>query len=596
MPKRSRKTTDLPVKGGWDTLPHGLGSLQGQPSLQAQSVNEEGAALEASRTATLVGETTSKSERYDANASEASGKRWESAASRPLGSLSNVSARKAIPGPASTASSDAVVLPLAYTPRPRGPQKTARDGPDEQTFNEARFIESTAPRRSERIRSMRNRLAQDTTPRILAGEGPESDQPLNEENSSYQVQKISDQHESTKAHPTADGFRKPTHQTTGSSSALHLDDDESVMDQQPRKAKKARKTKDNPYGLTPGQTPFPEWQAPSSEQCEEVYQLLVDMHSDVNSQAPSVIPAPSLSVAGCGEVPCVLDALLRTILSGATTFDNADRMIKGLAEKFGVLEEGTGKGSIDWGRVRESPIEDVVDAIRVGGLGNNKANTIKAILEMVYQESVEKHLLRVEAPDPTEQPPLEMTDSQNTSGVRKTERTHLSLDHLHTFSVEEAMKAFTNYPGVGVKTAACVVLFCLRRPCFAVDTHVDKFARWLRWVPEKATVDEVFSHLEVRCPDRLKYGLHQLFIRHGKTCSRCRRSTVEGTEEWEASACPLEHLLDRFDKRRSKAKPKRGPRAADINKEVDGTVDTDRTQEFGGSGVREDDVSSQEKV
>ena len=310
----------------------------------------------------------------------------------------------------------------------------------------------------------------------------------------------------------------------------------------------------------PGETPFPDWTGPTADQCEEVYRLLADMHDDVQPQAPEVIPAPSLEVAGCGEVPSVLDALLRTLLSGATTFDNADKMIKGLVQKFGILEEGIGKGSIDWNKARLSPVEDVTNAIRVGGLGNNKAKHIKAILDMVYQEMVERRDAYMEERKTGIKATVigasAKTDGQKDLEILKTEKSILSLDHIRDLSVNEAMKEFVKYPGVGVKTSACVILFCLQRPCFAVDTHVDKFSRWLRWVPQKATVDDVFSHLEVRCPDHLKYGLHQLFIRHGKTCGKCRRGTVEGTEEWKTIVCPLEHLIDRFDKRQTKAKPK----------------------------------------
>ncbi|KAI5867803.1 DNA glycosylase [Durotheca rogersii] len=285
------------------------------------------------------------------------------------------------------------------------------------------------------------------------------------------------------------------------------------------------------------------------------------MHDDVRAQAPEVIPAPSLEVAGCGEVPSVLDALIRTVLSGATTFENADKMIKGLTKKFGVLTEGIGEGSIDWNNVRTSPIEDLVGAIRCGGLGNAKAKSIKGILDMVYQENIERREAYLREKQTGEQADVfaaaDKTKGQKDLEILKTDKNILSLDHIHGLPADEAMRQFTKYPGVGVKTSACVILFCLQRPCFAVDTHVNKFSKWLGWAPEKATEDDVFSHLEVRCPDHLKYGLHQLFIRHGQTCEKCRRSTAEGTDSWrKLEECPLESLLNRYDKRQSKAKPK----------------------------------------
>ncbi|RWA06442.1 hypothetical protein EKO27_g8657 [Xylaria grammica] len=311
-----------------------------------------------------------------------------------------------------------------------------------------------------------------------------------------------------------------------------------------------RKTKDNPYGLTPGRSPFPDWQAPSAAQCEEVYRLLADRHGEVTQ--PATIPAPSLEVAGCGEVPSVLDALLRTLLSGAVTFDGADNMMKAIAQKYGALDDELAKGSINWNKIRLATMEELEDTIRIGGLANRKSTAIKGILDMVYQDNIDRreaYLTEKATGVPANvYGAAEKTQSQKDLEILKTERNILSLDHLHGLSVDEAMKQFTKFPGIGVKTSACVILFCLQRPCFAVDTHVHRFSRWLGWAPAKADENDTFSHLEVRCPDHLKYGLHQLFIHHGKQCGRCKGSTVEGTKGWDTIVCPIEHLLVRGKK------------------------------------------------
>ncbi|KAI0487497.1 DNA glycosylase [Xylaria cf. heliscus] len=311
-----------------------------------------------------------------------------------------------------------------------------------------------------------------------------------------------------------------------------------------------RKTKDNPYGLTPGRSPFPDWQAPSPAQCEEVYRILTDIHGEVKQ--PAAIPAPSLEVAGCGEVPFVLEALLRTLLSGAVTFEGADHMVKAIIAKYGVIEDDLAKGSINWNKVRLSTIEELEDTIHIGGLANRKARAIMGTLDMVYQDNIDRReaylVERASGVPATIYGASEKTEGQKDLEILKTERNILSLDHLHGLSADEAMRQFTKFPGIGVKTAACVILFCLQRPCFAVDTHVHRFSRWLGWAPPKADENDTFSHLEVRCPDHLKYGLHQLFIHHGKHCGRCKMSTVEGTKDWEVVVCPLEHLLVRAKK------------------------------------------------
>ncbi|KAI1091978.1 DNA glycosylase [Rostrohypoxylon terebratum] len=329
-----------------------------------------------------------------------------------------------------------------------------------------------------------------------------------------------------------------------------------------RMRRAAKKTKDNPYGLTPGVSPFPSWSPPNAEQCEEVFNLLSEMHDNVMTQSPEVIPPPSLEVTGCGEVPSLLDGLLRTYLSTAVSMDGSNRMLQNIAEKFGVLKGGIGDGSVDWNKVRLSPTQDLYDAIRQGGLATEKSKNIKAILDMVYQENVERRDAYLEERKTGLQANVfaaaNKTDGQKDFEIQAVEQNILSLEHLRGLPKDDVMKHLNKYPGIGVKTSACVILFCLRIPCFAVDTHVHRFARWLGWVPENANADDTFSHLEVRCPDDFKYGLHQLFIQHGKLCGKCKANTAEGTKDWDIlDECLLESLLRRFGKRQAKTKAQR---------------------------------------
>jgi endonuclease III len=320
-----------------------------------------------------------------------------------------------------------------------------------------------------------------------------------------------------------------------------------------------KKGKDNPYGITPGFSPFPEWITPSADACEEVHRILADAHSDCRHTQPQERPAPSLEVAGCGEVPAVLDALIRTLLSGATSMANSNMAIQGLHQRYGVQEEGSGKGSVDWNNVRLSSEEDLIEAIKRGGLAKTKAKHIKLILDMVYEENQVRRAAYLEEKETGVAANVagaeSKTQGQKDLEIFKTERDILSLDHIYGMTPDEAMRQFTKYPGIGVKTASCVILFCLGQPSFAVDTHVWRMCKWLKWVPEKASPDETFGHCNVHVPNHLKYGLHQLFIWHGKNCGRCRANTSEGTKDWDNVVCPLEHLLTRGGKRKSTAKP-----------------------------------------
>ncbi|KAL2871384.1 uncharacterized protein BJX67DRAFT_389037 [Aspergillus lucknowensis] len=314
---------------------------------------------------------------------------------------------------------------------------------------------------------------------------------------------------------------------------------------QPTPEKKKRIKKANSYGLTPGTTPFPEWAHPTPEECEEVNTLLSSIHGEV--VPPTTIPEPSLTVTGCGEVPSVLDALIRTLLSGATTGKNSAMAFNGLVQRFGILKEGIGKGSVNWDAVRQASVKDVFEAIKSGGLADIKSKNLKAILDMVYAENQERRdILVKDEPSKLD----DKSEGEKQYEIACADQHFLSLNHLHSLSTEEAMTELVKYPGIGPKTAACVLLFCLQRPCFAVDTHIFRICKWLNWVPpDKATEITAFSHLEVRIPDHLKYSLHQLFIRHGKSCPRCRAITGQSSAGWD-EGCVIDHLVTRTGKRK----------------------------------------------
>lgn len=345
---------------------------------------------------------------------------------------------------------------------------------------------------------------------------------------------------------------------------------------------KKGKAKNSNYGLTPGQTPYPNWPHPTAEECEEVNRLLSKVHGKV--QAPKTIPEPSLEVSGCGEVPSVLDALIRTRLSAATSGTNSSRAFAGLVSKFGILKEGIGKGSVDWNKVRQANTKEIFEAIKSGGLADVKSKDIKKILQMVWEENQARRNALLSSPDKAPGSSNEAAEEKNAE-VEKAEQDVVSLDHLHLLSNDDAFNALTKYPGIGPKTASCVLLFCLQRPSFAVDTHVFRLCKWLGWVPPPGdaaglapgakgtfagpTRNSTYAHCEVRIPDDLKYPLHYLFIKHGKTCPRCRAITGENSEGWE-KGCVIDHLVQRsggrkgdFDSpvkavkgKKSKAKPK----------------------------------------
>lgn len=57
-----------------------------------------------------------------------------------------------------------------------------------------------------------------------------------------------------------------------------------------------------------------------------------------------------------------------------------------------------------------------------------------------------------------------------------------------------------------------------------MDTHVHRIAKWLGWVPPTASLEHACFHLDLKIPNELKYSLHNLLIRHGRSCAECKGS------------------------------------------------------------------------
>jgi len=214
--------------------------------------------------------------------------------------------------------------------------------------------------------------------------------------------------------------------------------------------------------------------------------------------------------------------------------------------------------------VRLASQPEVFEAIKSGGLANNKSKDIKAILDMVYEENQARYAALKKEQDAKAEGPAgsenEPAQEKNTE-IARAEGGVLSLDHLHLLSNEEAFARMVEFPGIGPKTASCVLLFCLQRPSFAVDTHVFRLCQYLSWVPKEVEKGQppvnretTFAHCEARVPDDLKYPLHQLLIKHGKECPRCRAATSTGSERWE-EGCPIEHLVTRHGAKKGEVSP-----------------------------------------
>lgn len=169
--------------------------------------------------------------------------------------------------------------------------------------------------------------------------------------------------------------------------------------------------------------------------------------------------------------------LVQTILSQNTSDRNSHRAFASITTSFS-----------NWEKVTDASISQIADTIRAGGLGEIKARYIKQALEAI-----------------------------------RLKRGILELDFLKHLTVDEARDWLVQLPGVGMKTASCVLLFSLRMPALPVDTHVSRVARRLGLIDGKTSIDKAHKLLESIVPQKDIYAFHVLLIEHGRKVCKAQR-------------------------------------------------------------------------
>ena len=100
--------------------------------------------------------------------------------------------------------------------------------------------------------------------------------------------------------------------------------------------------------------------------------------------------------------------------------------------------------------------------------------------------------------------------------IKKTQG-KLSLQFLKNLSDEAAFRYLDALPGIGMKSAKCVMMYSLKRAVFPVDTHVWRIARRLGIAPPVAKPSEAQQHcLEAKIPEKIRFSLHVKFVSLGQ--------------------------------------------------------------------------------
>jgi endonuclease III len=171
-----------------------------------------------------------------------------------------------------------------------------------------------------------------------------------------------------------------------------------------------------------------------------------------------------------------LDGLILIVLSQATNDINCDRAFRSLKTAFPT-----------WQDVLDAPVDAVADAIRGGGLANQKAARIQQMLRRMKEES----------------------------GV-------LDLSWMREATPRSCIEYLEKFHGIGPKTIACVLMFFLNKPAFPVDTHVLRVTKRLGWLRPRASAEEAHHVLGALVPDDCKLDLHVNLISHGRAVCRAQ--------------------------------------------------------------------------
>jgi len=232
-----------------------------------------------------------------------------------------------------------------------------------------------------------------------------------------------------------------------------------------------------------------------------------------------------------------VDAIVRTLLSGATNNENALFVQAILAKRFPYLVDGKKVvGKIpNYHDIRLCSHKKLAKTLMPAGLNVKKAKYIKKCLDTIYTTNVSN---RTTMEGVVVGNPINAADFM--PGL-------LSMDFLNGKSKEEIFDYLISFEGIGVKTVCCILAFNYQLPVFAVDTHVFRMVKWLSWVPKDCNdPDKACMHLDHHLPDSIKYGLHQLFWHHGQLCDRCIAKNKPKSADFKKCICPLEILLDRY--------------------------------------------------
>lgn len=133
-------------------------------------------------------------------------------------------------------------------------------------------------------------------------------------------------------------------------------------------------------------------------------------------------------------------------------------------------------------QLSEAPQEEIVKCIKSGGIGNLKATRIKQIASTLIEDFGDR-----------------------------------PSAHLRRLSARDVYAYLTALPGVGPKSALCIMMCSLNFDVFPVDVNVSRIAVRLGAIPQGRKHYHYQELLPLLIPDRRSKELHVGLVVHGRT-------------------------------------------------------------------------------
>lgn len=153
-----------------------------------------------------------------------------------------------------------------------------------------------------------------------------------------------------------------------------------------------------------------------------------------------------------------------------------------------------------WDSAHRATTKRIAKAIQPGGLACQKAKRIKQALRTIRYELGE-----------------------------------LSLRKLKRFPEDQVEAFLRRLPGVGLKSAKCIMMYSLDFHVLPVDTHVARVSTRLGWVASQSS-QQLHRELEGLVPPSLRLDFHVSCVQHGR--AKCRGQYPQCDQCCLAEICP----------------------------------------------------------